>query len=687
VNTTIAGGSKVHYQWNLSTTNGVTGYAVLVRTAGNGTPQPDCTATAPNDSCDGSILPAGNYEWEVRTFAPNCANGVDSSLASFTVSPVCVAPPAPTLITPANNSTVTSNPPTLNWTAVAGASRYDIHIGNSLFSSTTNSFIPQTLTAGTYSWFVEAIASCDNSKKTQSTSTFTFTIPSCPDAVLLQSPSENAAVPSGSVTLTWRTTTANVTSAPTYNVFAGIDGATPIFVGSTTTTSLTRNIDASKAIEWFVVTSAQGCPDKISVHGHFTTFLVCPHAQPILRSPADGAKVSLPITFDWDDVDGASSYNVFVITPARDESLNLIGTTTKSEFTATTLPTGVTSWFVQATGAGCTGTESARNGLTIVTSSSCPTTGPTLASPANNTTVTTNPVDFDWNDVTGATSYRLIVSFNDGSPTPIASTSDSHFSATLPSGVYTWHVDAIFGTACPSVSSSSFSFTVPATTSCATTGPTIIAPTDGATSLTSPVTLQWSAVAGATSYKVFAALANSTTAQIGDATTSTSLTAQFPAGTISWFVEAILSGDCAPVVSKRASFTVTTGTACHNSAPVLQSPSDGAANVTSPVKFQWNRVDGATMYTLFVSYNNSAFVSLGQTTDNSAERIIPPGSIGWYVVASFTGCTDQQSSTFHFTVPSTTCPTGTITLTAPADGATVASPVTLSWTALTGATS
>ena len=686
-NATVTGGSKVHYQWTLSTANNVTGYAVLVRQAGNGTPQADCTSTAANDTCDGSILPAGNYEYEVRTFSQTCPapGGADSSLVPFTVAAVCNAPSAPTLISPANNATVTANPPTLNWSAVSNITRYDIHIGTSLFSSTTNSFTPQTLAPGTYSWFVEAIASCDGSKKTQSTATFTFTVSSCPDAVTLQSPAENTSVPSGSVTLTWKTTSANVTTASTYNVFAGIDGGTPVFIGSTTTTSLTRNMDASKSIEWYVVTTQQGCPDKTSARGHFTTVLACPQTQTTLRSPGDGAKVSLPVTFDWDDVPNATSYNLYVITPTRDEPLNLVGTTSKSEFTATTLPSGATSWFVQATAAGCTPTESAHNAITIL-AGNCPTNAATLISPANNSTVSSNTVDFDWSDVAGASGYRLVVSFNDGSATPIGAPSDSHFSANLPAGTYTWHVDALFGTSCPSTTSSSFTFTVPAAQACTTTPPTIVSPADGTTGLTSPVTLQWSAVTGATAYKVFASTATTSTAQIGDATTSTSLTAQFPAGTINWFVEAILSGDCAPVVSKRASFTVATGT-CNNSAPVLQSPSDNATNVTSPVKFQWQRASGATIYTLFVSYNGGTFFQFGQTTDSSAERIIPAGTVAWYVVASFTGCPDQQSSTFHFTIPQTSCPTGSITLTSPANGATVASPVTLTWSALAGATS
>src|SRR5207248_1800195 len=107
-----------------------------------------------------------------------------------------------------------------------------------------------TLPAGTYNWYVDAIASCDNTRKTQSTSTFSFTVTAaCPDVTTLMSPAEGASVASGNVTLNWK----SVTNATSYSVYAGIDGAALVFIGSTTNSSLTRTIDGGKSIEWYVV--------------------------------------------------------------------------------------------------------------------------------------------------------------------------------------------------------------------------------------------------------------------------------------------------------------------------------------------------------------------------------------------------------------------------------------------------
>ena len=137
----------------------------------------------------------------------------------------------------------------------------------------------------------------------------------------------------------------------------------------------------------------------------------------------------------------------------------------------------------------------------------------------------------------------------------------------------------------------------------------IVSPQDGATNLASPVTLQWTAVPTATLYRVFAAVGIASTEQIGE-TTSTSLSVQLPAGNVTWFVQAIPPGNCASTVSKRATFTVTIGTQCKNSATTLKSPADGATDVKSPVEFNWSNVDGATDYELFVSYNGGTSTTL-----------------------------------------------------------------------------
>jgi hypothetical protein len=778
--------SSVPYNWSLSTGAGTTGYQVFVRSVGAQNFTGDCTGPSPStDSCNGTSLQPGNYEWKVRTFASGCATGTDSSTLAFTVGS-CNAPAAPTLSSPSNNSTITNNPPTLTWTAASGADKYDIHLGTtstpSVAATTTGtSFTPPALSPGTYFWFVDAIPNCDTTKRTRSTATFSFTIPAnCPNATTLLSPSEGASVPSGNVTFSWQA----VTGATSYTIFAGINGATPTPSGQTTATSVTTVIDGGKSIEWYIVSTVPNCSDKTSSHGHFTTvtncpttgptisapasgstfddskpitltwsavigatsydilastdngatftqkasvggsvtstalsfsagsyvvviranstgcpslisqpatrFTVtqataCPTTKPTLSSPGNGATVTLPVTFDWQGVAGASGYDLYVVTSNTTSATTLVGSSTQSELTMTSLPSGTTAWFVQALFPNCPVTESARNAITISSASTCPTSAPSLLSPANGSTNVTNPVQLDWTDVDGASSYRVLVGVDGGTPTAIGVTSDSHLSTTIQSGTIEWYVEAIFSTQCPAVASPHFTFTIPMS-NCNTTAPAIVSPQDGATNLASPVMLQWTPVPTATLYRVFAAVGLTSTELIGE-TTSTSLGAQLPAGNVTWFVQAVLPGNCAATVSKHATFTVTTGTQCNNLPATLTSPAEGATDVKSPVEFDWSKVDGATKYELFVSYNGGTFEDFGGTTGTKVVKIISAGSISWYVVTSFAGCDDVKSSTAHFTVVNQMCPSGTITINAPAGNATVISPVNFSWIGITGALS
>src|SRR5205807_10079472 len=129
-----------------------------------------CTvAYANRDNCDGKALSAGNDGWGGMTSPYSCAAGSDSAFQQSTGGSACNAPSAPALVSPQDKTTITVNPPTLNWLAVSGAGSYDSHINNSVFTSTTNSFTPQTLAPRTYTWLVEAIASCGTTKRTTST--------------------------------------------------------------------------------------------------------------------------------------------------------------------------------------------------------------------------------------------------------------------------------------------------------------------------------------------------------------------------------------------------------------------------------------------------------------------------------------------------------------------------------------
>jgi hypothetical protein len=220
---------------------------------------------------------------------------------------------------------------------------------------------------------------------------------------------------------------------------------------------------------------------------------------------------------------------------------------------------------------------------------------------------------------------------------------------------------------------------------CPADKPALTDPPNRATGLRLPLTLSWTAVERAISYKVFAKPAGGTTAQLG-ATTATSLTvSSLTGGDYEWWVEAQFSGGCPPVESAHNAFSIAVSLTCPAEAPVLESPANGATE-KNPVTLQWSGNPQALRYNVYGSLNGKPAAVIASPATDSVSLTFPEGVIDWFVEAVYDGCT-KRSQTFRFTVAaSLTCPTAAPAVTAPANGATVVSPVTAQWSAVSGAT-
>jgi uncharacterized repeat protein (TIGR01451 family) len=128
------------------------------------------------------------------------------------------------------------------------------------------------------------------------------------------------------------------------------------------------------------------------------------------------------------------------------------------------------------------------------------------------------------------------------------------------------------------------------TISCGAQPPTLTAPANGAT-ITSPVTFSWSAVAGATSYKVFASIGGASTQEIGS-TGNTTITLPVAAGNVSWFVQALGINNCSQLVSATRTFTVCSA----GVAPLLSVVGTSSSGQSYTV--QWTDVAGVATYEL-----------------------------------------------------------------------------------------
>jgi len=695
-NQNLGANSAVTYSWSAPSASGVTGFEVVLSN-GVATLTAPCSAGPTATNCSGSALSAGSYTWAVRTQYSGCAGGVLSLGKSFTVG--CPTN-TPNLQSPSNGATNVNTTVTLSWSAVSGADTYDIYLGPTgtgcsgqpKATTSSTSFTPPQLSASTgYDWKVAARSSTNNCPAVVS-NCFTFTTSgqtcNAPSAFTLTSPSAGATV-STTPALTWsassgadkyvvRLSTANP-PVPSAN--------DPIVSGSNTTYKPTL---APGTWYWYV-DAYPSCSTQLKTSTQVSSFVVassCPTGAPTLISPVGGAQVnaSQAIAFQWTAANGATGYDVD-LSGDSGATFASIGTTSSTSMSKT-LSAGSYVWVVRALyGSTCPAVVSGAATFTAVTPSvNCPTTPPTLLLPANNASNVASPVTFDWNDVSGATSYRLIASFNGGTPAAVAVTSDSEATMNVPSGAVEWWVEATAGTTCTAVASQHFKFTAAGTSNCPSNPgtPSLVSPANGA-SVASPVTLQWSAVNGASSYRVYA-VASGDRSLIGTVTTN-QLVATLPQGSITWLVEAQFA-NCPSTFSNTSNFTVTTPTTCSTTAATLQSPSNGNAQVTSPVTFQWNGVQGATGYKLFIGRSASDADLVATTSDTQVKNVtLPAGTYFWWIDTTFAGCPDAHAAPFSFTIPSTSaCAGGTINLASPADGATVTSPVTLQWSGLQGAT-
>jgi len=137
--------------------------------------------------------------------------------------------------------------------------------------------------------------------------------------------------------------------------------------------------------------------------------------------------------------------------------------------------------------------------------------------------------------------------------------------------------------------SASATTTIGAST-CGAQPPTLSAPASGAT-IPSPVTFSWSAVAGATGYKVFASIGGASTQEIGS-TSNTSITLPVAGGSVTWFVQALGIQNCSNLVSATRTFT-----ACGDgSAPLLSVVGTSSSGQSYTV--QWTDAGGVSTYEL-----------------------------------------------------------------------------------------
>ena len=642
--------SPVTFQW--SAVSGATGYVVFA-SLNNGASVPIGTSSSTQLSVN---LPAGSYSWLVEAkFGENCPPTV-SRKATFTVSSGnCTSNTAPTLIKPANGATNVQSPVEFDWHEVSGAIGYAVYAGTdssqSVIGTTTESTLTRLVPRGTTTWFVEAFfPGCDPMRS--ATSHFAMAVDTSCDGLSITriSPADGATV-SSPVTFQWSA----VANASTYRLWLAQDGGAAEIFARTTNTSATVPVSSGNS-KWYVEAVLTTCPNVLSSTGTITVPRAAncdSNAAPAAVAPT-GNVTADKVTFQWNAAAGAAAYRVWLAVnnqPFAEIAL------TKEMSIERTLPAATYTWFVDALYENCPAVASAR--LTFVlenTTARCTNAAPTLVSPANNAANVSSPVTLLWSSVANAIEYRVYASLNDGAPRLIVTTPETSVTQPVLPGTISWSVEAVFRN-CPATQSATSTFTVARNQNCSSDKPQLVSPADNAQGLTSPVTLSWNPLTGAVGYVVFARHGDGAPTAIGQTTSETTLSRNFPDGRIEWWVVAFIAG-CDPAESTHFHFSVTTAAACDHRKPILIAP-DQSDKVLSPVRFAWTAVAGATGYAVWIQQGTEQPGVVATSTEPRATADVPPGITRWFVEAKFNGCPSTLSAIAGFAVlpPSSECRT------------------------------
>ena len=470
----VGGDAQVSLSWSAAT--GADSYNVYQGTNASGealTPvQTGLTAT--------STVVSGLADGTTYFFTVRAVNSGGNSPASNEAS-AATRPPAPTI----TGGAYDSQRVTLNWSAAAGATSYNVYLGTSAggeSASPAQSGIAGTsatingLTAGTTYYFV--VRGVNGGGAGPPSAEFSVTLqPATPTGLA-------AVAGTGQVSLSWNAST----GAASYNVYqgtsAGGESATAVQTGVTGTGTVVTGL-ADGTTYFFVVRARnQNGDGGLSDTSNEASATLTPPAPASLVAVAGDRQVTL----NWNAANGATSYNLYQGTSAGGESATPVQTgITGTGATVTGLSRGATYFFVvRAVNGGGAGAASNEAAATLVSDA-----------PAGLTaSAGVRQVSLSWSAVSGATSYNIYQGTSAGgeSVLPVAGvTGTGAVVGGLADGATYFFVVRAVNAGGTGAASNEASALLPPP-----------APANlGATPGSQQVTLSWSPANGATSYAVY----------------------------------------------------------------------------------------------------------------------------------------------------------------------------------------
>lgn len=367
-------------------------------------------------------LDQGVYYWRVQAENAFGAPGEWSNPWTFIIS---IPPGVPTLLMPENgvieSSTTT---PVYEWSRVTAAASYQIQVnavenfsspGYDEIVTGNNHRPPMDLDQGIYYWRVRAFNEYDTPGDWSSPERFAISIP--PEAPTLVVPARDVILDSTNrPAFSWQ----GVSNATQYQIQVDDSSSfnSPEYQSTDSNIGHTSRQGLSQGVySWRVrAFNEYDTPGDWSSTWQFTVSI--PPDAPVLVNPENGdrAFAGRNVAFEWQEVSNVVRYQVQVDnnssfrSPEKDTTLP--GDDLLARFS---LSTDTYSWRVRAINRYNTpGPWSAPRTLIVVP----PLAAPVLVYPENNETVNTSNVPFNWDNVPGASRYRLQVDNNSNFNSP-----------------------------------------------------------------------------------------------------------------------------------------------------------------------------------------------------------------------------------------------------------------------------
>ncbi|HTL10047.1 MAG TPA: PA14 domain-containing protein, partial [Chitinophagaceae bacterium] len=360
---TVPGLNSAVLSWTAAAT--ATSYDIYLW-SGNSAPTAAIASSTVTSYTANNLLPGTKYNWYVlpRNALGSATGCASTAASSFFTSAAAGAPPScVATVSPANGTSIASNGSvTLEWSAAANASSYDVYFfakGNQPTApvanvSSTSYSVTGLLPGKDYTWFVTprngngAAANC-SINNSSSFSTIVLSLPSC---VKTSSPVN------GSLLLTRNAAPLRWEASPTataYDVYLW-SGPTPPaqpFATVSTTSYTAFGLQPATNYQWYIVPknsvgAAVGCEG-----GNYSAFrtggiVSLPVSCAVNIAPAEGSTVDIQpkITLSWSAARNATAYDVFIWTGALQPSTPVARVNGLSYEADGLLPGTTYKWFV-----------------------------------------------------------------------------------------------------------------------------------------------------------------------------------------------------------------------------------------------------------------------------------------------------------------------------------------------------